>query len=142
MSQTKNILKVLFILFAIMLIFANISLVFASSYSDGSKTTYTPDEFTKTKDGKKLKEGGEIKTTGDGVDNVKATGGKIVGLVRVVGTIVAVGMLIVVGIKYMMGSAEERAEYKKTLFPYMVGAVLIFGASNLTQIIYTWASGL
>ena len=69
-------------------------------------------------------------------------GSKILGIVRVVGTIVAVGMLIVLGIKYMMGSAEERAEYKKTLFPYFIGAILIFAATNLADMIYSWASGI
>lgn len=89
---------------------------------------YTPNEFK-----------GQINPNAEGSANVKSVGGKIVGIIQVVGTIVAVGMLIILGIKYMMGSAEERAEYKKTLFPYIVGAVLIFAASNLTQMIYNWA---
>ena len=75
-------------------------------------------------------------------DAVQGVGSSILGIVRVVGTIVAVGMLIVLGIKYMMGSAEERAEYKKTLFPYLIGAVLIFAASNLADMVYTWAQQL
>ena len=33
----------------------------------------------------------------------------------------------------MMGSAAEKAEYKKTMIPYLVGAVLIFGASAIVQ---------
>ena len=82
----------------------------------------------------------EIDTSNTG--NVATIGSRILGIIRVVGTIVAVGMIIVLGIKYMMGSAEERAEYKKTLFPYFIGAVLIFGASNLADMIYTWAQGL
>ena len=81
-------------------------------------------------------------TSANGIENVKTIGNDILGIIRVVGTIVAVGMLIVLGIKYMMGSAEERAEYKKTLFPYFVGAVLIFAASSLTNMIYNWASAL
>ena len=44
------------------------------------------------------------------------------------------------GIKYMMGSAEERAEYKKTLLPYFIGAMLIFASTNLAQMIYNLAS--
>ena len=136
----RNVSKTLLALLAIMLIFASVTIVFADSYNDNDKTTYTPKEFTKNPDGKT--EGGEIVTTGTGAANVKKTGGKIVGLIRVVGTMVAVGMIIVLGIKYMMGSAEERAEYKKTLFPYIVGAILIFGASNLAQIIYSWASNI
>jgi len=72
--------------------------------------------------------------------SVQDIGNRILGIIRVVGTIVAVGMIIVLGIKYMMGSAEERAEYKKTLFPYFIGAVLIFAATNLADMIYSWAS--
>ena len=80
---------------------------------------------------------GKINTSG--ASSVESVGGKIVGIIQIVGTIAAVAMLMVLGIKYMMGSSEERAEYKKTLFPYVIGAVLIFAAVNLTQIIYKWA---
>ena len=113
------------------LLITTITLITIFALSTIINATYSPDDFE-----------GQINTVANGTNNVKETGGKIVGLIRVVGTIVAVGMIIVLGIKYMMGSAEERAEYKKTLFPYMVGAILIFGASNLTQIVYTWASAL
>ena len=106
-------------------------LVLSISTSVFAKEVYTPSEFK-----------GQIDTDSTGTGNIKTVGGKIVGIVRVAGTMVAVGMLVILGIKYMMGSAEERAEYKKTLFPYFVGAVLIFAASSLTQIIYTWASTL
>ncbi len=78
--------------------------------------------------------------TGPGSNSVKSLGNQITGIIQIVGTIVSVAMLIVLGIKYMMGSAEEKAEYKKTLFPYLIGAVLIFAASNLAKIIYDWAS--
>ena len=74
--------------------------------------------------------------------NIEGVGFRITGIIRVVGTIIAVAMLIVLGIKYMMGSAEERAEYKKTLFPYFIGAILIFAAVNLADMIYTWAAGI
>ncbi len=75
-------------------------------------------------------------------ENVTNIGNRILGIIRVVGTIVSVGMLIVLGIKYMMGSAEEKAEYKKTLFPYFIGAILIFAATNLADMVYSWAQGL
>ena len=39
------------------------------------------------------------------------------------------------GIKYMMGSASEKAEYKKTMIPYVVGVVLLFSAAIIVQII-------
>lgn len=83
-----------------------------------------------------------VKTNTSNTDKVQDIGSNILGIIRVVGTIVAVGMLIILGIKYMMGSAEERAEYKKTLFPYFIGAILIFAATNLADMIYSWASSI
>lgn len=59
--------------------------------------------------------------------------GNIVNIITWVGIIVAIIVLLVLGIKYMMGSAAEKAEYKKTMIPYLVGAVLIFGASAIVQ---------
>lgn len=69
-------------------------------------------------------------------------GNQILGIIRVIGTVVAVGVLMVLGIKYMMGSAEEKAEYKKTMIPYLVGAILLFGAVNLASYIVTMASAI
>lgn len=63
-------------------------------------------------------------------------GGKIIGILQVIGIVVAVVVLLVLGIKYMMGSAEEKAEYKKTMIPYLVGALLIFAASTIVNVVY------
>lgn len=63
-------------------------------------------------------------------------GGKIAGALQVVGSVLAVIILIVLGIKYMMGSPEEKAEYKKTMMPYVVGAVFIFAASQIAGVVY------
>lgn len=79
-------------------------------------------------------------TTGTGTATVQKLGKQIVGIVQTVGSIVAVVVLVVLGIKYMMGSTEEKAEYKKTLMPYVIGAVLIFAASNVAGLIYDWAT--
>lgn len=68
-------------------------------------------------------------------------GGKIVGTIQVIGVIVSIGALMILGIKYMLGSSEERAEYKKTMLPYLAGIVLIFGFTNITQAIYKFADG-
>ena len=64
----------------------------------------------------------------------------ILGIIQVVGTIVAVGVLMVIGIKYMMGSAEEKAEYKKTMIPYLVGAVILFAAVNIAGVVVSMAN--
>ena len=73
-------------------------------------------------------EGANVNTEG-----IKGLGNSIIAVVRIVGIVIAVVILLVLGIKYMMGSAAEKAEYKKTMIPYLVGAVLIFGASAIVQ---------
>ena len=75
--------------------------------------------------------------TGNGIQNV---GKKVVGIIQTVGSVISVVVLVVLGIKYMMGSTEEKAEYKKTLMPYLIGAVLIFAASNLASVVFNFAT--
>lgn len=60
----------------------------------------------------------------------------LINVVAIVGSAAAVIILIILGIKYMMGSAEDKAEYKKSLLPYVIGAVFVFGASALTGFIF------
>ena len=62
--------------------------------------------------------------------------GRVITVVRTVGSIASVVCLIVIGIKYMTGSVEEKAEYKKTLVPYVIGAALVFTITNLLSIVY------
>ena len=52
----------------------------------------------------------------------------------VVGFLISVGVLMVLGIKYMMGSAEEKAEYKKTFIPYIIGAIILFAAVSIVSL--------
>ena len=80
-------------------------------------------------------------------NNVNANLGQGTGLVNtIIGWLTGIGMavsvivLLVLGIKYMIGSAEEKAEYKKTMIPYLVGAVLVFGASAIAQVVYSITS--
>ena len=77
-----------------------------------------------------------------GTEDIQNVGQKIMGIVNTVGVVVAVVIIMVLGIKYMMGSAEEKAEYKKTMMPYLIGAVLIFGATTIANTIYKFANGL
>jgi len=42
---------------------------------------------------------------------------------------------MILGLKYMLGSTEERASYKKSMIPYIVGAVLLFAAVSLTSLV-------
>lgn len=60
----------------------------------------------------------------------------VMGIVNVVGIISSVVVLMILGIKYMSSSIEEKAEYKKTFIYYVLGAVLLFVAPTLANIIY------
>ena len=69
-------------------------------------------------------------------------GATIVTIMQTVGIVVAVVVLLILGIKYMMGSAEEKAEYKKTMIPYLVGAILIFASTTIVNVVYNIANGV
>lgn len=62
-------------------------------------------------------------------------GNSIIGTITVVASIISVISLIILGIKYMLGSVEERAEYKKVLWPYFVGAIMVFGITNIINLV-------
>ena len=81
-------------------------------------------------------------TGAEGTTEIANIGNTIMGLIQVAGIVIAVVILMVLGIKYMMGSAEEKAEYKKTMIPYLVGAILIFAASTIANAVYKFANGL
>lgn len=119
MKKTSKILVTLCIILAIVMI----SIV---SFAENVK----PEMFS----------GGRI--DGTSTEGIIGLGKQIVAVVRTVGVLVAVVILLILGIKYMVGSAEEKADYKKSMIPYLVGAVLIFAASTVTGIVYDMAMAL
>lgn len=54
--------------------------------------------------------------------------------VGVVLTVVIGGFL---GIKFMLASAEDKAEIKQMLIPYVVGCIVIYGAFGIWKLIIT-----
>ena len=78
----------------------------------------------------------------DAQNSINNLGQGVIKIISTVGTIISVVFLIILGIKYMTGSVEERANYKKTLLPYVIGASILFAASTLTSIIYNIAINL
>ena len=110
----KKLVKLVPVMMAVIMILSALTPVFAVTNPSTSTETHTTS-----------------------FDNI---GKRIIGMVQAIGSIVSVLVLVILGIKYMMGSAEEKAEYKKTMIPYLVGAILIFAASNLASMIYGFAS--
>ena len=69
-------------------------------------------------------------------------GGNILNVLQIVGIIAGAIILVVLGLKYMMGSLEEKAEYKKTMIPFVVGAIVVMAAPTLTNGIFTLIQNL
>lgn len=61
---------------------------------------------------------------------------KVFTIIKATGTVISVIMLTAIGIKFLLGSAEEKADYKKSLIPYIIGAAMVFLGSWLPQLIY------
>lgn len=76
-----------------------------------------------------------INTTG-----VQNTAKKVMGLIRNIAVIAGVLLIAVLGVKYMLGSVEEKAEYKKSFMPLIVGAVVVMAATQIATMIFSLAS--
>lgn len=79
---------------------------------------------------------------GSGASEIQNIGAQIVGYIKIVGAIVAIAMLLVIGIKYMAASSEGKAEYKKNMIPYLVGALLVFAGTQVVGIVYNTMTGI
>lgn len=113
--KNKNILKI------ILLIVISILVIFVfSNQSFGIDTTYYKPS--------------SLDNPGD-AETIKDIGNTIIGFLQVLGSILSVVVLVVLGIKYMVGSVEDKAEYKKHMMPYIVGAVMVFAITNILGII-------
>lgn len=61
--------------------------------------------------------------------------GTIATTIQTIGIILSVIVIGLLGIKYMTGSVEERADYKKTMIPFLVGTFLIVAVGTVLRII-------
>ena len=117
--NSKKVLKILAVVLLIMLAFTIVQPVFAAGGEitpNGLSASYSSDD--------------------GGLSN-KA--GKIMGLIRNIAVVVGVIMLMVIGVKFMLGSAEEKAEYKKSLMPLVIGIVIVMMATTLVSFVYNFA---
>ena len=106
----KKIIISLLIIISILIL--NISFTYAIDYND-----YVPSDPS-------------------GYTNLTTKAGTILGIVRSIGVAVAVVALTIMGFKYMLGSVEEKADYKKSMVPLVIGIVLLAGGTVLVELIY------
>ena len=60
----------------------------------------------------------------------------ILGAIRNISIVVSVITLMIIGLKYIIGSAEEKANYKETMIPYIIGCILAVSGTTLVSFIY------
>lgn len=89
--NSKKVLKIVAVILLVMLAFTIIQPVFAA---DINPTT--------------IKGDADIK-----VDGIQTVGNKVATVIRNFAIVIGVIMLMVIGVKYMLGSAEEKADYKE-----------------------------
>ena len=111
MRKTVKVVFILIITFLLVSIFSEVLAINPDSYK--------PDDPT-VEDSIKI------------VDKV----GVILGAVRNISVVVSVIVLMIIGLKYIIGSAAEKANYKETMIPYIIGCVLAVSGSTLVSFIY------
>jgi len=62
--------------------------------------------------------------------------GIILGWLRNISVIVSVIAIMVVGLKYILGSVDEKAKYKETLIPIIIGVIIAVSGTTLVSFIY------
>ena len=67
--------------------------------------------------------------------NILILAGRILGFLQWIALIGGTIIIAILGIKYMMGSLEERADYKKSFIPLIVGIIVVMGAVTIANLI-------
>lgn len=117
-NKTLKIMSVLVLITMVVMCLSNIVMAADSDLLDPKGVTATP-------------------TTASGsVSNIVS---QVLGIVQVIAIGVAVIMLVVLAIKYISAAPSEKADIKKGLTVYIIGAILLFGASGILQIIKSFA---
>ena len=69
-------------------------------------------------------------------DTLIRIGGIIVGALKIIGIITAVVILVILGIKYLTRTIQEKAEYKKTMIPYIIRAFFLGAGGIIIEVIF------
>lgn len=77
-------------------------------------------------------DGNEANTT-----EISKIGGTVVNWIWAISIVVAVIVLMITGLKFILGSTQEKAEYKKSLIPLVVGILLLVFATTIVKIIFS-----
>ena len=86
--------------------------------------------------------GTEITNAGNNPENANAAGeltklaGKVINLIQIASAVAAVILIAVFGFKFILGSANEKADYQKSFIPLIVGVVVVFAATSIAKLLF------
>lgn len=65
---------------------------------------------------------------------LRDTSNVIFNILLLLGTFMTAIVGAIIGIKYMLASAEDKAKVKESMIPYILGCIVIFGATGIWKI--------
>lgn len=71
--------------------------------------------------------------------NFLQVGKLVMGWIRNITAVSLVVLLAFIGLRFMFGSLEQRAEYKKALMPLLIGSLVVLSATTITSMV--WNTG-
>ena len=76
----------------------------------------------------------DLGTTGD---TLKNKAGTILAYIRNIAAIAGVIIISILGVKYIVGSVEQKAEYKKNFMPLIVGILIVVLATQIAKMLFS-----
>ena len=76
----------------------------------------------------------DLGTTGD---TLKNKAGTILAYIRNIAAIAGVIIISILGVKYIVGSVEQKAEYKKNFMPLIVGILIVVLAAQIAKMLFS-----
>lgn len=74
-------------------------------------------------------------TDGEVEEKVNTVAQTIVAVLRVASVTIAIAILLVIAMRYMLSAPGDRADIKKYAVNYIIGAVVLFGATGIISIL-------
>ncbi len=122
----KKFLKSLFIILMLaMVLVLSVQPITLAAEETGTSSAAT------TIDNLENKKGGNIP------QEVTDVGGTIINWIWGISIVVAVIVLMIIGLKFIIGSTEEKAKYKESLIPLVVGILILVFATTIIKILYS-----
>lgn len=120
---------VIFIIFALLIFFINVTNTYASSLGDvisGGKDFLDSSKGNITIDSSKLSQASS----------------SVYNMLLMISFVVVAVIGIILGMKFMMAGVEEKADVKKSLVIFLIGCIVVYGAFGIWKVLVTALSSL